>query len=182
MMAKIKSAIELAMERTKNLVMNEKEKEEFARRGLEDKLKAIMRRFLEGMIGRKEFPDELGGMKAGKRERRLLLIDLILEEFDLPGDKERLFDLLELVGEEAGGGLANDARRLKDRFREELKANAAGVRAEIMTRLARMGISGTSIEPNTEEWEEWKDAAQKTGSLFKKRLHEWKDKAENAPA
>ena len=104
-MAKIKSAIELAMERTKNLVMDEKEKEEFARRGLEDRLRAIMRRFLEGMIGREELLTELGGMKAGKREKRLLLIDLVLEEFSLPGDKERLFDLLELVGEEAGGGL-----------------------------------------------------------------------------
>jgi hypothetical protein len=180
--AKIKSAIELAMERTKNLVMDEKEKEEFARRGLEDKLRAIMRRFLEGMIGREELLAELGGMKAGKREKRLLLIDLILEEFDLPGDKERLFDLLELVGEEAGGGLAGDARKLKDRFHKELRANAAGVREEIMKHLGRMGISGMSLEPNSEEWEEWKDAAQKTGSLFKRWLHEWKNKAENAPA
>ena len=181
-MAKIKSAIELAMERTKHLVMDEKEKEEFARRGLEDKLRAVMRRFLEGMIGREELLAELEGMKAGKREKRLLLIDLILEEFDLPGDKERLFDLLELVGEEAGDGLAGDARSLKDRFREELRANAAGVREEITKRLEHMGISGGSLEPNTEEWEEWKDAAQKTGILFKGWLHEWKNKADNAPA
>jgi hypothetical protein len=180
--AKIKSAIELAMERTKNLVMDEKEKEEFARRGLEDKLRAIMRRFLEGMIGREELLAELGGMKTVTRERRLLLTDLILEEFDLAGDKERLFDLLELVGEESGVGLAADARRLKDRFHEELRANATAVREEILKRLGRMGISGTSLEPNTEEWEEWKDAAQKTGNDFKKWLHEWKDKAENAPA
>jgi hypothetical protein len=180
--AKIKSAIELAMERTKHLVMDEKEKEEFARRGLKDKLRAIMRRFLEGMIGREELLAELAGMKTGKREKRLLLIDMILEEFSLPGDKERLFDLLELVGEEAGVGLAGDARRLKDRFHKELKANLAGVREEIMKRLGRMGISGKSLEPNSEEWEEWKDAAQKTGSLFKRWLYEWKNKAENAPA
>ncbi len=181
-MAEIKSAIELAMEKTKHLVMDEKEKEEFARRGLEDKLRAVMRRFLEGMIGREELPAELEGMKAGKREKRLLLVDLILEEFDLPGDKERLFDLLELVGEEAGNGLDGDARSLKDRFREELRANAAGVRAEITKRLEHMGISGGSLEPNTEEWEEWKDTAQKTGILFKGWLHEWKNKADNAPA
>ncbi len=170
------------MERTKDLVMDEKEKAAFAQRGLEDKLRAIIRRFLEGMTGREKLPGELGAINAGKREKMLLLIDMLLEEFDLPGDKERLFDLLELVGEEAGGGLAGDAKKLKERFREELKANDAGVRAEIMKRLEGMGISGTSIEPNCEEWEEWKDAAQKTGSLFKKRLHEWKNKAEKAPA
>ncbi len=170
------------MERTKDLVMDEKEKEEFARRGLEDKLRAIVRRFLEGMIGRDELPVELEGTKAGKRETRLILTELILEEFDLPGDKERFFDLLELVGEEAGGGLAGDARRLKERFREEMRANASGVRAGIMKRLERMGISGGSLEPNSEEWEEWKDAAQKTGILFKGWLHEWKNKAHSAPA
>ena len=65
-MAKIKSAIELAMEKTKNLVMDQKEKEEFERRGLEDKLRAVMRRFLEGMTDREEFMAELGGLKAGR--------------------------------------------------------------------------------------------------------------------
>ena len=162
--------------------MDEKEKEEFARKGLEDKLRALMRRFLEGMTGREEVLAELAGMKAGGREKRLLLIDLVIEEFDLTGDKERLFDLLELVGEEAGAGLAGDVRRLKEQFRAELKANGAGVREEIMGRLARMGISGASLEPNIEEWEEWRVAARKTGSLFKERLREWKNKAEKAPA
>ena len=181
-MAKIKSSIDLAMEKTKNLVMDEKEKEEFEQKGLEEKLRAIMRRFLEGMTGREELMAELGRLKAGRRERRLLLIDLLLGEFNLPGDKERFFELLELVGEEAGSGLADGARRLKGRFREELKANADGVRDEIIKRLKRMGISGMSLEPNSEEWEEWKDAAQKTGDFFKKRLHEWKNNAEKAPA
>ena len=181
-MAEIKSAIELAMEKTKNLVMDEKEKEAFERKSLEDKLRAIMRRFLEGMTDREELMAELGSLKAGRRDKRLLLIDLLLEEFDLPGDKERFFELLEIVGEEAESGLADDARKLRGRFLEELKANTVVVRDEIMKRLKRMGISGESLEPNVEEWEEWRDAAQKTGELFKQRLREWKNKAENAPA
>ncbi len=170
------------MERTKDLVMDEKEKQEFERRGLEDKLRAIMRRFLEGMTGPGEIAGELDALKAGKKEKQKLLIDLLLEEFDVPGDKARFFGLLELVGEEAGSGLADDARKLKGRFREELKANADDVRDKIMKRLKSMGITGESLVPNVEEWEEWRDAAQRTGDLFKKRLHEWKHKAENVPA
>ena len=171
------------MERTKHLVMDEKEKEEFARKGLEDKLRAIMRRFLEGMIGREELLAELGGMKAGRREKRLLLIDLVLEEFNLPGDKERLFDLLELVGEEAGGGLAGDARRLKDRFREELRANAAGVREEIMKRLATHGDLGDEPGAQYRRMGRVEGCGPKDrGVSSKDGSTNGRDKAENAPA
>jgi hypothetical protein len=177
----IKSAIELAMEKTKNLVMDEGEKRAFARKGLEERLRALMRRFFEGMIGREEFLAEYRGMKAEKRDLALLVIDMIIEEFGREGEKDRPFELLELLGEEAGGGLAEEARALRDGFREELRADVSGVREKIMTRLGEMGISGEALEPNIEEWDEWKDAAQKRGSLFRKRLYEWKDKAERAP-
>ena len=116
-MAKIKSAIELAMERTKNLVMDEKEKEEFARRGLEDKLRAVMRRFLEGMTGRESFSADSGASR-GKREKRLLLVDLAFRNSSIQVIRRGFFELLELVGEEAGSGLGGEARSLKDRFRE----------------------------------------------------------------
>ena len=49
-MAEIKSAIELAMEKTKNLVIDSKEREEMAVKEIEDKVKAVIRRFMEEMI------------------------------------------------------------------------------------------------------------------------------------
>jgi hypothetical protein len=179
-MAEIKSAIELAMERTKSLVMDEEEKREFARRDLSERLKAVARRFLEGIIGREEFISEYEGVGGGKREKIGCLLGLLVEEFEASADKERLFDLMEVVGGQAGGRLAEDARALRDIFREELAASRASVRKSILERLSDMGIRGGSLEPNVEEWEEWKEAVGEAGRSLDRRVREWKDRAENA--
>ncbi len=179
-MAEIKSAIELAMERTKSLVMDEAEKREFARRDLSDRLRAVGRRFLEGIIGRDEFVAEYEGVRGGKGEKIGCLLGLLVEEFDAPADKERLFGLMEVVGGQVGGRLADDARALRDAFREELAANAASVRKGIIERLSDMGIKGGSLAPNVEEWEEWKEAVGEAGRSLGRRVREWKDRAENA--
>jgi hypothetical protein len=174
-MAEIKSAIELAMERTKNLIMDEKEKEQLARKDLEDKLRAIMRRFLEGIVDPAGFMGEYRDIDASRSEKRLLVIDLIIDEFDTSPENERLFDLLELVGRDAGEQPGREARSLKDRFDKELHAKAAGITDNVARRLNTMGISGTSLQPNIREWEEWREAVRDLGGQFRKRLLGWKD-------
>jgi hypothetical protein len=179
-MSEIKSAIELAMERTKSLVMDEEEKRVFARRDLVERLRAVARRFLEGIIGRDEFLVEYEGVSGEKREKIDALLALLLEEFEASTDRERLFDLMEIVGGRVGGRLAEDARALRETFRQELAANAASVRKSVIERLSGMGIRGGSLEPNIEEWEEWKEAAGEVGRSLDRRVREWKDRAENA--
>jgi hypothetical protein len=181
-MAEIKSAIELAMERTKNLVMDEEEKRELARKDLEDRMRAIMRRFLEGMIDRERFLDDYRDVSAEKREKRVLLADLVIQGFEASVDNERLFELLELLGEDAGGGLGREAKALRTRFESELKAREAGIREGIIGRLRAMEISGSAVEPNVAEWNEWKDAASGIAPLLKQRLIEWKDRVLAVPA
>ncbi|OPY64862.1 MAG: hypothetical protein A4E57_03404 [Syntrophorhabdaceae bacterium PtaU1.Bin034] len=175
-MAEIKSAIEIAMERTKNLVMDEKEKKEFAQKDLTDRLRAIERRFLEGIIEPEEFLAEYKNIQAEKSQKRRILVDLLVEEFNASVENERLFQLLEIMGDEAGGGLGDEARLLKSAFQKELEARLSGIKESILGRLSSMGISGSSIEPNVTEWDEWKNALQETGSVCRKRLYEWKDK------
>ena len=53
-----------------------------------------MRRFLEGMIDRERFFDDYGGIKADKRQKRLLFSDLIIQEFEDVRENERFFALL----------------------------------------------------------------------------------------
>lgn len=170
----------LAMERTKNLVMGEEEKREFARRGVTERLKAVGRRFLEGIIGPEEFLAEYGRVQGGRRDKIGVLLDLLIEEFGSSADKERLFELMQIVGDQAGGTLGRDARALGDVFRAELAASAANVRKAVIGRLSDMGIKGGSVEPNIEEWDEWKEAVRETGRSLDRRLREWKDRAENA--
>ncbi len=174
-MAEIKSAIELAMERTKNLVMDEKEKQAFARREIEERARAIIRRYAEGIIDRETFLVEYGSINAQKAEKRSIVMDIVIEEFNASAENERLFEILEMVGEEVGGPFGDQVKALKREFRKDLEKRATGIKMRVKERLEAMGIKGSSVEPNVAEWEEWKDAVQEIGSLFKGRLNEWKD-------
>ena len=179
-MAEIKSAIELAMERTKNLVMDEAEKKAFARRDFEERLRALMRRFLEGIRDGKQFLEEYRSIRAESREKGLLLVDLVLEEFPAMPQKEKAFDLLALVGGELGSGLAGKAESLEKEFEGDLEAGVPAVRERIARRLAAMGISGGGVEPNLDAWEEWQDAEKELGARFKGRLLGWREEARAA--
>jgi hypothetical protein len=180
--AEIKSAIELAMERTRNLVMDEEEKKQLARKDLEDRLRAIVRRFLEGMIDRERFVADYGETKGDRREKRSVLTDLIIQGFETPYDNLLLFDLLEFLGEDAGHGLGSEARTMKAGFEKELETREAGTREEIRKRLRKMDISGSAVEPNVAEWKEWKEASVHTVALLKHRLDEWKARVLAVPA
>jgi hypothetical protein len=175
-LAEIKSAIELAMERTKNLVMDDEEKKEFARKYREDRLRAVMRRFLEGIIGGDECLREYNDIRGEKAQKSALLLDLIIEEFRVSTENEMLFALLQLIGEDAGGGLAGEVQALKGWFQKELAAREGEIRNGIMSRLNDLGISGTAVVPNIPEWEESQSAAKEIGSLIRSRLFDWKDR------
>ena len=174
--AEIKSAIELAMERTKNLVMDDEEKRAFAQKDLEEKLRAVMRRFLEGMIDREQFLEDYGSIKADRAQKRMLFADLIIQEFEASSQNERVFALMELLGADAGGSFEEEAKSLKTRFLKELETREAGIRKSIAGRLRDLGISGSAVEPNVADWDEWKAGAREAASLFRRQLSEWKDR------
>jgi hypothetical protein len=174
-LGEIKSAIELAMERTKNLVMDDDEKREFARKNLEDKLRAAVRRFLEGMVTGEDFLHEYNDLPGDRAAREALLLDMVADEFQTSAaDNEKLFSLLELIGEDIGGGLAEEARTLKGWFTRELGTQDEEIRKRIIARLLEMGISGSAVQPNISAWEESQDAARQIGGLVRDRLQKWK--------
>lgn len=175
-MGEIKSAIELAMERTKNLVMDDDEKREFARKNMEDRLRAAVRRFLEGMITGDDFLREYREFSVDRQGKSALLMTIIGEEFQASTGNERLFSLLEVVGEDAGGGLAEEARALKSWFTSELGKRDGEIRRKVIARLEEIGISGSAVEPNIAEWEESQDAARNIGGLLAGRLQKWKER------
>jgi hypothetical protein len=177
-LGEIKSAIELAMERTKNLVMGEEEKREFARRNLEERLRAIVRRFLEGIISEEDFLDEYKSSQGAQSSKAGLLVDMVADDFQTSSDNERLFDLLEIVGEDAGGGLVADARSLRTWFVAELKTRTDDIRKRIMARLHDLGISGDAVEPHIPAWEESQEATREIGGLMRGRLQGWKERLE----
>lgn len=175
-MSEIKSAIELAMERTKGLVMDDEEKQEVAARELGSRIGGLLRRYLEEMTDSDGFRKEYEKIEGTKAQKNELLIDMALGEFDLSDSNERVFDVLSFVGGDVDDQLKKEIEGLQSEFHATIAAEREGVKKDIVTRLQKMGISGSGVEPNITEWDEWKAAVEQTKSIFRKRLSQWKNR------
>jgi hypothetical protein len=173
-LAEIKSAIELAMERTKGLVMDDQEKQEAAAKELGLRIGGLLRRYLEEMIDWDDFRKEYAKLEGKKAQKNQLLIDMALDVFDLSDNNDKVFDILSFVGGDVDDTLKKEIESLQHEFHETMRAGVEDVTKSITARLQKMGISGDGVEPNITEWDEWRSALEMTKSLFKKRLAEWK--------
>jgi hypothetical protein len=179
-LGEIKSAIELAMERTKGLVMDDQEKEKAAAKELGSRINGLLRRYLEGMIDGDDFQKEYEKLGGEKNQKNELLTDAALTEFGLSDNIEKAFDILSFVGGGVDEQLRKEIEDLRLEFHERIAAQVEGAKENTIARLKEMGISGSAVEPNVTEWDEWKAAVNQVKSLFKKRLDEWKNKVHQA--
>ncbi len=175
-MAEIKSAIELAMERTKNLVMDDEEKRESRKKEAENKVKAILRRYLEGMTGADGAMSEIEEVKADPALKKSLLVGLLLDEIDITGDNTRLLPLFRRAAGDLPGALMDEFETIREDFLRELEAKEGLIRERVTERLHGMGITGDGLEPNVEAWEEWDHAREESARNVAEHIKEWKGK------
>ncbi len=180
-MAEIKSAIELAMERTKGLVMDEKEKERALVHDAENRLKVLVRRFLDGMIDVKDCRSQYERLELVKTAKRNLLLDLVVAEFDV-GETAKLFDLLHVVEGGLDSSVTKELDDLHKQFSRDVEKRCEDVRKRVLERLKKMGVTGSALEPNLAEWDEWREAVLETKHTFKDRLQLWKEKVKAVKA
>jgi len=175
-MAEIKSAIELAMEKTKNLVVDSEEREAMAIKEVEDKIKAVLRRYMEEMVDDEEAAKELNKINADPVLKRTLIVDAVVEEFDLRKNNERLLTLIYTAGIELPETIRSELEALNETFREEVEARKMIIQERIRDNLTQSGIGGSGIEPNLVAWDEWHEEVEKAGNAFRERMEELKDK------
>ena len=175
-MAEIKSAIELAMEKTKNLVIDSKEREEMAVKEIEDKVKAVIRRFTEEMIDHEDAAKELNKIQADSALKRTIIINNLVDQFDVHKDNKRLFTLFHALEIDLPKTIRGEFEKLNGKFREEVGDREMAIRKRIKDVLAGLDITGSAIEPNLDAWEEWHEEIRRTSNIFEKRIEELKDK------
>jgi hypothetical protein len=174
-MAEIKSAIELAMEKTRNLVVDSKEREAMAIKDIEDKVKAVLRRYMEEMVDDEDAAKELNKINADLTLKRTLIVDAVVEEFDVRKNNEPLLALMYAAGIDLPETIRRELETLSKTFREEVEARKMVVRERISDNLAESGIAGNGIEPNLVAWDEWREEIEQAGNAFKQKMEELKD-------
>jgi hypothetical protein len=179
-MAEIKSAIELAMERTRDLVMDEAEKRESREKEAQSRLKAILRRYLEGMTEEDGAMSEVEAIKSDEPFKKRLFMNLLLDELDITRENHRLVSLMGRVEGNLPGDMMEELESMAKEFAGDMEKREDRVREKVTLRLEEMGIRGDGVEPNVKAWKEWDHAREEEGRAFEGRLKDWKARLSRA--
>ena len=111
-MAEIKSALELAMEKSKKYVISDEERERIREKEILQKATGLFHRYREGHLSLNEMVREIERMDEKTRERvKEVLLSQWVDTLSLDEDPERLFSAIESIK----GRSLND---MKERIRE----------------------------------------------------------------
>ena len=155
-MAKIKSTLDLVMERTKNLNMTDADKEKLRTKEGTDKVRAWIQRYIDGKIDSDEMRNSLNAtMKTVPETRDILKRELV--RHIRPGDDnsaimnalERIFDINAGPIEELIVSSQTQLRTTKQHHLDQLGSD-----------LKRDGIYGTAVVPNIDKSRQWQESVQ----------------------
>jgi len=177
-MGEIKSSIELAMERTKDLHLSPAEKEKLQQEETLNKLNGMVRRYQEGGLSLRDLEDELKNQPEETRDNLTrFAVQALIDGIQLAQDNQRRFDAITAL--KKGGMDAEIRKRIDDLPRESQKALEEGlhsIESLLREKLAGIGIRGNALIPNTEGSTEWQEFQRRTGSKFERELNELKEK------
>ncbi len=174
-MAEIKSAIELAMEKTKDLVMDDREKRSLALKELAAGMMTIYRRYREGLSGDDETKAQLDALECDSARKRKIALDIFTDEFETGDDVAGMAPLFSFIGFVVDEKARRELLAVEKECLRELERIRGSIRSRITEELAASGIKGDSVEPNIEAWPMWKDASADVRRAFRRQIEKWKE-------
>ena len=151
-MAEIKSTLDIIMEKAKKFSVTEEEKEGFKRQELEGKIKGLVQKTLDGVMGSEKLQVELAALQTRKKD----LVDQVLKEevvarIELGSNNEALLKMLEYI---AGPAVAA-VRKLLGEFEKKAEKQRESRRKALSESFKQKGISGSAVLPNLDADSEW---------------------------
>ena len=177
---KIKSALEIAMERiagmpglTKEELVEQKERE-YQPRG-----DAIARRYFEGVLKERDLQTELSKYRGEEGEivKRAFLLAL-KQSINLDSKSITLKALDGISAVEPIADLGETKKKIEvvfDEFGQQLERKAPRYEVLEKERLQQLGISGSAVKPNLEESHAWQEELRQIQSEFDLKLTELKE-------
>ncbi|MCX8022423.1 MAG: hypothetical protein N2745_06575 [Syntrophorhabdaceae bacterium] len=168
-MAKIKSAIELAMEKTANLTMDEEEKRSFEKNEIRSRIKGLVNRYLEGMVRDESLMKELANIKGEDRLKKSTLLEELIGELSIEKDNKGILRLIETIFSQGSTNLSGQMEDLEKALKEEKKKREESIKKDLLLRIKAMGISGDALKINIEAWEEGKRLFEELNILYREK-------------
>jgi hypothetical protein len=174
-MAEIKSAIELAMEKTAGFHLSREEKEKLRDEEVQGKAQGFILRFLEGDLHFPEVEKELAKYAPEERARlEQLMIQALIQAIHLDAENDLIFQGLERLHPESGRGIKKIRTLTKD-YQRRRKQESEKIQADLRLQLERQGISGSAVLPKAEGSPELESLLAAMKPPFEKQLRDFLD-------
>ena len=167
-MAKIKSTLDIVMERTKNLTMTQDDRDALNKRELSDRIRG----WVQMLVDDKYTIDELKAACDGESVHAPEVMDMLRSELlghidpDL-GNESVLKAYRDILGLENGPIL-----EAIESYRRSMDQSIAEHRQRLLGTLAASGVSGTAILPNIWSDPAWQAFSKHLKESFRQSLQE----------
>jgi hypothetical protein len=174
-MGEIKSALELAMERSKKYAISDEERGKFKEKEILQQAMSLFHRHQESHLPLHEIVRELDRMDEKTRKKvKEILHSLWLDVLSLDRDSDRSFSALESIQGQDFHEERQTFQNLLAAYHEEMEKARQGVYLQLAEALKREGIEGDAVEPNLEGNREWKSILDSIHRSYQGRLEEVK--------
>jgi hypothetical protein len=169
-MARVKSTIDLIMEKTKHLSLNAEEKAAFERQQLVQRIQAPLLRCLRGERDASHLAQELGQLPVeAQEEGKRLCLGLLLDSLHPFADNQRILTAVgSLLGETERLGWEKAIAPLETEFRAERRKARERAVERCRKSLAEQGLAGPALLPrHDEEDPSWKEQEEQRVQAFR---------------
>jgi hypothetical protein len=175
-MAEIKSAIELAMEKTKDFHLSREEMNRLKEDEMQAKARSLVNRFLEVDFHFKEVEKEL--LKFTPAERtpiEKLMRRYLAEAIQLDRDNDLIFQGIETFRKESQP-LNRQIQELIKNYHEQKEKAYAETGKNLLAKWEKQGISGSAVQAKVEGSPEWEKALLEFKPAFEEQLRVLQEK------
>lgn len=171
-MSEIKSTLDLIMEKTRHLSMNEEEKSSLKQKELSRKVRGMALTFLQGEKNVKVFVQEMNALPSEQQqEAHRLCLDCFLERLTPFGNNARILTGVEnLLGRTEGERWEAVVREMKKNIQEKQTGLLEKAEIEALQFLASRGLQGPALLPVIKESRFWKEEEEKLVEAFQKSV------------
>ena len=157
-MGEIKSALELAMERSKKYAISDAEREEIKEKEVLQKAMGLFHRYKEGHFSLSELTREIERMDEKTREKvKETLISQWVDALALDDDSRRFLDAIELMKGRGLNEIKEKFQKIIAAYQKETDQARQKMSQQLAEDLRGEGIYGDAVDPNVEGQESWKN-------------------------